>query len=85
MPDILSIFEQGRETLIRSKEVVIRLHGGGRKEIEEKTKERWNKIVEPRNKELSSAAHMIKDLLDHEVDVYLNINNHVTFAFGFGV
>lgn len=76
MPEISSVFEDGRESILKSDRVVIRLHGGDRKDIEERTKEIWNQIVDPRDNELSAAAKMITDLLDQEVDVYLNINNH---------
>ncbi|MBU1950856.1 MAG: DUF72 domain-containing protein, partial [Candidatus Eisenbacteria bacterium] len=76
MPDISTIYHKGRDAFLECEQVVIRLHGGDRKEIEEKAKQQWNKIVEPRDKELLSVTNMIKDLLNNEVDVYLNINNH---------
>lgn len=55
---------------------IIRLHGPDRKGIEAKSGGEWNKIIEPKNEELSITAEMINDLLSKEVDIYLNVNNH---------
>ncbi len=55
---------------------VIRLHGPDRKGIEILSGGNWNKIIEPKNEELSIISEMISDLLSKEIDIYLNINNH---------
>ena len=44
--------------------------------MEAKTGKRWDRIVEPRDDELSAVADLVEDLLDQGVDVYLNVNNH---------
>lgn len=74
MPSILEIYEKFRDQIRDS--AVIRLHGGDRKEIEEKSGEQWNQIWEDKGHELPAVADMIKDLLARGVSVYLNVNNH---------
>ena len=56
--------------------VVIRLHGPDRKGMEEKSGGIWNKILEPKNSDLSKIADMLDELLSREVDIYLYVNNH---------
>lgn len=74
MPNILEIYEQHKKK-IKGK-TVIRLHGPDRKGIEELTGGNWNEIVNPKDEELSKIAEMIYDLLNREVEIYLNVNNH---------
>jgi len=47
-----------------------------RKGIEEQTKGEWNKVVVLRDEELHEIAGVVQSLLDHGVDVYMNVNNH---------
>jgi uncharacterized protein YecE (DUF72 family) len=56
--------------------VVIRLHGPDRGNIEEKSKGRWNKILEPKDAELSRITEIIEELNTRNIDVYVNVNNH---------
>ncbi|MFQ5584360.1 MAG: DUF72 domain-containing protein [Calditrichia bacterium] len=74
MPSIVDIYDKFGK-YIREK-AVIRLHGGDRKEIEEKSRGRWNRILEPKDDELRLVVDMVRDLLAREVDVFLNVNNH---------
>lgn len=74
MPSIIEIYEKHRDQIEGT--TVIRLHGGDRKEIEEKSGEEWNQIWEDKGDELRSVANMIKDLLSRGVNVHLNVNNH---------
>ncbi len=74
MPPIVEVYNKHRQ-LIRGT-TVIRLHGGDRKEIEEKSGEQWNRIWEDRQAELRAVVDMIKDLQSSGVDVYVNVNNH---------
>lgn len=74
MPDVWSVFDKYKKTL--EKTVVIRLHGGDRKGIEEKSRNKWNNILEPKDEEIKKVLEMIKCLLQKEVDIYLNVNNH---------
>lgn len=64
MPPIFGVYLQFREKL--ADPVVIRLHGPDRKVIEERTGEIWDKMVEPRAKELEEVARMVGDLKDRQ-------------------
>ncbi len=55
---------------------VIRLHGGDRQEIEERTGGTWDRVVDPRDKGLESAAKIVNDFCRRNVHTFLNVNNH---------
>jgi len=55
--------------------VIIRLLGGDRKEIEEKTKGNWNEIIDPKQ-DLPQVAKMISDLATSSQLVKVYLNNH---------
>ncbi len=55
---------------------VIRLHGGDRKEMEERTGEKWDRIVEPRDAALQSAAEIVGDYFRRRIHTFVNVNNH---------
>jgi len=55
--------------------VAIRLLGGDRKEIEDKTKGNWNEIVEPKE-DLGEIAGMIRSLANGSRLVKVYLNNH---------
>lgn len=55
---------------------VLRLHGPDRTGIEKKTKNIWNKIVEPKDFEIGTIAEVVKELLEREIELYINVNNH---------
>jgi uncharacterized protein YecE (DUF72 family) len=74
MPSIFGVYWQFRENLVDP--VVIRLHGSDRKGIEERTAEVWDKIVEPKDNELSELARMVGDLNDRQHQIFINVNNH---------
>ncbi|MBC8478139.1 MAG: DUF72 domain-containing protein [Candidatus Delongbacteria bacterium] len=76
LPSIVSLFREWRKELLRQRLIVIRLHGGDRREIEQRTGKRWDSIVEPRDQELVDIAGIINELRDSDVEVYLNVNNH---------
>ena len=56
--------------------VVIRRYGPDRKAMEKRTGETWDKIVEPRDKEIEEVARMVGDLKDRQHQIFININNH---------
>lgn len=56
--------------------IVIRLHGPDRKGIEERAGGKWNERIEPKDEELSKLVEIIAKLLDKDIDIYLNVNNH---------
>jgi uncharacterized protein YecE (DUF72 family) len=74
MPSILDIYDKFRDRIRGTS--VIRLHGGDRQEIEEKSGGQWNQILEPKDKELEQVVDMVRDLLTRQVNVFLNVNNH---------
>jgi uncharacterized protein YecE (DUF72 family) len=76
MPPITDVYQDWGDLIAQHEIVVIRLLGPDRKGIEEKTGKRWNRIVAPRDEELSAIVAMTEELLACGVNVYLNINNH---------
>lgn len=74
MPSIIDIYQKFGEKI--SKLTVIRLHGGDRKEIEEKTGNDWSQIVEPKDQDLQSLTVMLADLQERQVETFLYVNNH---------
>lgn len=76
MPPVSQVYRKWREKIIDSNTVILRLHGTHRSDIEKSTGKRWDKIVAPMDGELKNIAEVVKDLVDHRVDVFLNVNNH---------
>jgi uncharacterized protein YecE (DUF72 family) len=76
MPSILELFGARRPRLERSRVVVVRLHGPDRSAIEKETGKKWDRLVAPKDEELSGIASMVGELIGAGVDVYVNVNNH---------
>lgn len=74
MPPIFDIYNKF-ETDISYKSV-IRLHGPDRSGIEEKSVGLWNKIIEPKDDDISKVTKIIEKLNSRNLDVYVNVNNH---------
>jgi uncharacterized protein YecE (DUF72 family) len=74
MPSMFEIYENFKDRLVSP--VVIRLHGGDRKDIEERTNNSWDQIVDPRDDELLHLNGMVRDLLERNHEIFININNH---------
>lgn len=74
MPSIFDVYERFKDRL--SDPVVIRLHGGDRKDIEARTNNTWNEIVDSKDSELLVLTRMIQDLSDRKHQVLINVNNH---------
>ena len=74
MPEISTIYEEWKDRIVG--QTVIRLHGYDRLGIEEKTKKKYDRIVEPMDAELPGVISMIQDLRSKGVTVFLNVNNH---------
>ena len=55
---------------------MIRLHGPDRQGMEERSANRWDRILEPRDDVLDETVRLIRELRRREVDVFLNVNNH---------
>jgi uncharacterized protein YecE (DUF72 family) len=74
MPPVAGIYRKFKSFL--NSPVVIRLHGPDRSDIEKKSGGYWDKILEPKDKELQDIAAIMRELLDRKLDVYVNMNNH---------
>jgi uncharacterized protein YecE (DUF72 family) len=74
MPSIFEVYKKHR-TQIKGN-VVIRLHGPDRKEIEEITAKKWDKRIAPKEKDLNNLVDMLAELHSRKVLAYLYVNNH---------
>jgi len=74
MPPIFDIYKRFKDYIKGF--AVIRLHGTDRHGIENRSGGEWNKILDPKDEELEKVVEMIAELLERNVDVYLNVNNH---------
>ena len=74
MPDIFGVYARFRDYLVRP--TVIRLHGPDRSDIEEKSKEIWNRILEPKEDDLNQLTRIIEEMRSRNLEVYINVNNH---------
>lgn len=74
MPSILELIPKFIDYL--NDTIVIRLHGPDRKGIEKRTGGKWNERLEPRDDELKRLVEILAKVLDRDIDIYLNINNH---------
>ncbi|MFA7227572.1 MAG: DUF72 domain-containing protein [Melioribacteraceae bacterium] len=74
MPSIFEIYKRYKDFI--KDFTVIRLHGSDRHGIENRSGGQWNKILDPKDEELEKIIEMVTELLDRNVDVYLNVNNH---------
>lgn len=73
LPPVTSLFQKYSSYLTDT--VIIRLLGGERAVIEEKTNKDWTKIVDEKE-EKRAIVKMVKELLDFRKRVTLNVNNH---------
>ncbi len=55
---------------------IVRLHGPDRSGIEEQTGGAWDKIVVPKDEGLSAVVEIIRQSLEVDIDVCVNVNNH---------
>lgn len=74
MPSIIGLIDRYLEEL--PDWLVIRLHGGDRKGIEERSGGTWNRIVDPRDEELAAVVERIGTIQRRGILTYLNVNNH---------
>jgi uncharacterized protein YecE (DUF72 family) len=76
MPDLREVYAEWKQWVWRHDTVVLRLMGPDRQAIEKLTDKAWDRAVLPKDDELPDIAAIIEDLLDHGIDVYVNVNNH---------
>jgi uncharacterized protein YecE (DUF72 family) len=74
MPSIFEVYEKFKGKI--HDPVVIRLHGPDRKDIEERTKNFWNEIVDPKDEDLINLKGMVRDLQERQHQIFINVNNH---------
>ena len=74
MPFMGDIYNRYKNLL--NSPMVIRLHGPDRSDIEEKSKGIWNRIIEPKEDEISKITRIIRDIRSRNLDLYVNANNH---------
>ncbi|GAB6193967.1 DUF72 domain-containing protein [Desulfocastanea catecholica] len=74
MPPIVDLYEKYKDYL--GDPVVLRLQGPDRQGMEKRTRNIWNKIVEPRDKELLQLRNMVNDLRQRRHQIFINVNNH---------
>jgi uncharacterized protein YecE (DUF72 family) len=74
MPPIFEVYEKHGELI--GELTVIRLHGPDRKGIENKTGKAWNRIVEPKDRDMRRLVDMLADLDSRGITTYVNVNNH---------
>ena len=74
MPSIFEIYKKFKDYI--KDFTVIRLHGPDRHGIENRSGGEWNKILDPKDEELEKLIEMITELLERNIDIYLNVNNH---------
>ena len=74
MPRIYEVYPNIKDKILPAGRTVIRLLGGDRKEIEKKTGQQWDEIVEPKD-DLTLIADMIQEI-SRNLHVTVNVNNH---------
>ena len=74
MPHIAEVFS--RHDTFTADFSVIRLHGGGREEMEKRTGEVWNQIVEQKREGLEAAARIVRENVRRGIRTIVNVNNH---------
>jgi len=74
MPNIYETYKRYKDYI--KDFTVIRLHGPDKQGIETRSGGMWNKIVDPKDDELQEIVSCVKELLERNINVYLNVNNH---------
>lgn len=74
MPSIFDVYKKFKDYI--KDFTIIRLHGPDCHGIENRSGGEWNKILDPKDDELEKLIEMITELLNRNVDIYLNVNNH---------
>ena len=73
MPHVYDFYDKYKHHI--KDRTVLRLLGGDRKEIEEKTSKEWNKIVDEKQ-DKAEISRMTKDIKYNGNKVIINVNNH---------
>jgi len=70
MPPIFEVYEKHKDLL--GENLVIRLHGPNREDIEQLTGNKWGEIVDPRDNELDQLKKMIAE---NRSNIFIFVNN----------
>jgi uncharacterized protein YecE (DUF72 family) len=76
MPSIVDLWGKMEKKIRKFRIVIFRLHGTDRERMEKETGEMWNRIVHPRDRELSDIAEIVSELKGSKNEIYVNVNNH---------
>lgn len=76
MPPITEVYQKWRDAIQGHSRVVLRLMGKDREGMAKITGNRWDRIVAPKDKDLTAIADIAKDLAKSGAAVYINVNNH---------
>ncbi len=74
MPPIVELYKKYKVFIKNF--TIIRLHGPARSGIEKLSGRNCNKIYINRDPEIRKITDMIKGMLDNDISIYLNVNNH---------
>ena len=74
MPPVTEVYSRFRDSI--TDRSYVRLLGGDRKKIEEQTQNQWNRIAEPKDRELKGIADMASDLINRRIRTVFYVNNH---------
>jgi uncharacterized protein YecE (DUF72 family) len=76
MPPVAELWAKMEKSIRRFRTFVFRLHGTDRERMEKETGETWNRIVNPRERELADIAGIVSELSGSRKEIYVNVNNH---------
>lgn len=74
MPSIFEVYQSHKDRV--SGTAIIRLHGPDRNDIDKQTRNRWNRIIAPKDNDIDRLADMLSDLDGRNVRSYVYVNNH---------
>ena len=76
MPSVVELWKKMELQIRAFPTIVLRLHGTDREGIEQETGEAWDRVIRPKDKELTEIAGMVSELLSSTKGLYINVNNH---------
>ncbi|AHC16209.1 DUF72 domain-containing protein [Salinispira pacifica] len=76
MPPVYRTLQEHAGLLDPSRPVVIRLHGPDRKQMDQLSSGRWDRILRPMDEDLDLVLGEVRKLMDRGIHVILNVNNH---------
>jgi uncharacterized protein YecE (DUF72 family) len=74
MPHVWNVYS--RNAAFFGDNVIIRLHGPARSDMEKLSGKDWSKIYIHRDEEIHEIVSMVKTMLQKDINIHLNVNNH---------